>query len=213
MSDSIDSIERAERVVLVPSEFSGKRFDVALSTLFPEFSRSRLQQWIKEGNATLNGKTARPRDPVSEEDEIRFSPVAEEEVVWEAENIPLQIAHEDDAILVVNKSAGMVVHPAAGNWSGTLVNALLHHEPKLAELPRAGIVHRLDKETSGLLVVAKTLEAHTSLVRQLQARTMKREYRAVVYGVMTAGGNVDAPIGRHPRERKKMAIVETGNRR
>ncbi|MBC8519075.1 MAG: 23S rRNA pseudouridine(1911/1915/1917) synthase RluD [Gammaproteobacteria bacterium] len=194
----------------IPEELSGKRFDVALATLFPEFSRSRLQSWIRSGDALIDGEKRRPRDSVATGEEVRLQAEREEEVQWVAEPIPLNILHEDDSIIFVDKPAGMVVHPAVGNWGGTLVNALLHHDKTLAEVPRAGIVHRLDKDTSGVLVVAKTLEAHTDLVRQLQERSMSREYQAICKGVMTAGGTVDAPIGRHRVDRKKMAVVENG---
>ncbi len=194
----------------IPEEHAGKRFDVALAALFPDFSRSRLQSWIRSGDALIQGEKRRPRDSVAEGEEVRLQIEREEEVQWGAEDIPLNILYEDEALLFIDKSAGMVVHPAAGNWSGTLVNALLHHDPALAEVPRAGIVHRLDKDTSGVLVVARTLQSHTHLVRQLQERAMSREYQAICKGVMTAGGTVDAPIGRHRVDRKKMAVTEGG---
>ncbi len=194
----------------IPETLSGKRFDVALAKLFPEFSRSRLQSWIRSGGALIAGERRRPRDSVKEGEEVVLEVEREEEVQWEAEDIPLNILHEDDSLLFIDKPAGMVVHPAVGNWKGTLVNALLHHDSTLAEVPRAGIVHRLDKDTSGVLAVAKTLEAHTHLVRQLQERAMQREYQAICKGVMTAGGTVDAPIGRHRVDRKKMAVTEGG---
>ncbi|MBT7307067.1 MAG: 23S rRNA pseudouridine(1911/1915/1917) synthase RluD [Gammaproteobacteria bacterium] len=206
--ESREGVEKSEKVI--PEALAGKRFDVALATLFPEFSRSRLQSWIKSGDALIDGEQRRPRDPVSAGERVTLEAEQEVAVVWGGEEIPLSILYEDEAILLVDKPPGMVVHPAAGNWSGTLVNGLLHHEPKLSELPRAGIVHRLDKDTSGVLVVAKSLEAHTHLVRQLQARTMDREYQAICKGVMTAGGVVDAPIGRHRVDRKKMAVSENG---
>ncbi len=202
--------ELSTTTVTIPAELSGKRFDVALAALCPEFSRSRLQSWIKAGDAQINGEQRRPRDPVAEGELVTLRTGPEEVVQWQPEAIPLNILYEDEAILFVDKVAGMVVHPAAGNWSGTLVNALLHHDPALAEVPRAGIVHRLDKDTSGVLVVAKTLEAHNHLVRQLQDRAMEREYQAICKGVMTAGGMVDEPIGRHRVDRKKMAVTESG---
>lgn len=202
--------DSAGAVVAIPPELAGKRFDVALATLYPEFSRSRLQSWIKSGDALIAGEQRRPKDPVSEGEVVTLDAEPEEVVQWQPEAIPLNILYEDEALLFIDKAAGMVVHPAVGNWQGTLVNALLHHAPALAEVPRAGIVHRLDKDTSGVLVVAKTLEAHTHLVRQLQDRAMAREYRAISKGVMTAGGTVDEPIGRHKVDRKKMAVALNG---
>ncbi|MCG8427321.1 MAG: 23S rRNA pseudouridine(1911/1915/1917) synthase RluD, partial [Chromatiales bacterium] len=189
---------------------AGKRLDQVLPLLFPDFSRSRLQQWIKEGLVTVDGQCHRPRDKVVGGERVTLEVVLEEQVECKPQPLDLAIIHEDDQILVINKPAGLVVHPAAGNPDGTLQNGLLHHEPNLIQLPRAGIVHRLDKETSGLLVVAKTPGAHKSLIEQLQAREIKREYRAVVTGVMTAGGMVDEPIGRHPSQRTKMAVVRSG---
>lgn len=202
--------ENSSGALTIPADLAGKRFDVALATLFPEFSRSRLQSWIKSGDALVAGEKRRPRDPVAEGEVVTLLVEPEEEVQWQPEPIPLNILYEDEMILFIDKPAGLVVHPGAGNWSGTLVNALLHHEPRLAEVPRAGIVHRLDKDTSGVLVVAKTLEAHTHLVRQLQDRAMAREYHAISKGVMTAGGTVDEPIGRHKADRKKMAVNFNG---
>ncbi len=199
-----------ETEIEIPQELEGKRFDVALATLYPEYSRSRLQSWIKSGDAQIAGEQRRPRDPVATGERVTLKAEPEEVVQWQAEAIPLNILYEDESLLLIDKPAGMVVHPAVGNWGGTLVNALLHHDPSLNEVPRAGIVHRLDKETSGVLVVARTLEAHTHLVRQLQERSMAREYQAICKGVMTAGGTVDAPIGRHRVDRKKMAVTEAG---
>lgn len=196
--------------VAIPEALAGKRFDVALATLFPEFSRSRLKGWIQSGDALIDGEQRRPKDPVATGEVVTLQAEPDEVVQWQPEPISLDILHEDEAILFINKPAGLVVHPGAGNWSGTLVNALLHHDPALAEVPRAGIVHRLDKDTSGILVVAKTLEAHTHLVRQLQDRAMAREYQAISKGVMTAGGTVDEPIGRHKVDRKKMAVSLNG---
>jgi 23S rRNA pseudouridine1911/1915/1917 synthase len=194
----------------ISPELAGKRFDVALAALCPEFSRSRLQSWIKSGDARIDGEQRRPKDPVAAGEVVTLQVEPEEEVTWQPEPIPLHILYEDEALLFIDKPAGLVVHPAAGNWSGTLLNALLHHAPALSEVPRAGIVHRLDKDTSGVLVVAKTLEAHTHLVRQLQQRAMEREYQAISKGVMTAGGTVDEPIGRHKSDRKKMAVHYNG---
>lgn len=203
--------EAARRLAAtVPAAAAGRRLDQVLVELFPDYSRSRLQDWIKTGRVTVNGRTTRPRDKVWDGDQIALEAAEAAEPVWAGEAIPLEIVHEDAHILVVDKPAGLVVHPAAGNWDGTLVNALLHYAPELAELPRAGVVHRLDKDTSGLLVVARSLAAHKSLVAQLQARTVKREYDAIATGVMTAGGTVAAPIGRHPVDRKRMAVTEGG---
>ncbi len=195
---------------LVPEEAAGKRLDQVLAELFPDYSRSRLQQWVKGGQVLVDGRQPRPRDKVWGGEQVAVSAMVEVETDWQGEAIPLDIVYEDEALLVLNKPPGMVVHPAAGNREGTLVNALLHYAPELQHVPRAGIVHRLDKDTSGLLVVARTLESHTALVAQLQARSVSREYQAVVMGVLTAGGTVDAPIGRHPVQRKRMAVVESG---
>ena len=194
----------------IPSELGGQRFDQALAQLFPEYSRSRLSQWIKDGHALLDSAPVRPRDPVMAGQRVSLTVVEEplSEVV--PEDLPLDIVYEDAALIVVNKPAGLVVHPGAGNRAGTLQNALLHHAPELAHVPRCGIVHRLDKDTSGLLVVARTLESHTRLVSALQAREFEREYIAVVNGVMTGGGTVDAPLGRHATDRLRMSVREGG---
>lgn len=195
----------------VPEALAGLRLDQALAQMFPEHSRSRLQKWLREGYVRLDSREAKSKQKIwgGEHVEILPQPGAAEGAL-RAERIPLEIVYEDDAVLVVNKPAGLVVHPGSGNWRGTLLNALLHHSPRLAEIPRAGIVHRLDKDTSGLLVVAKTLQAQTNLVRQLQARTVKREYLAVVHGVVRAGGEIAAPVGRDPRRRTRMAVVDSG---
>jgi len=184
--------------LVIPQNLGGLRLDQALQRLMPEHSRSRLQSWIKEGLVTVEGEAVTSKLKVWGGEQLVVMPKAlPEQTSFAAEDIALDVIHEDDHILVINKPAGLVVHPAAGNWEGTLLNALLHHAPHLRELPRAGIVHRLDKDTSGLLVVAKTLEAQTSLVRQLQARTVKREYRTIVWGQVWRNGTVDQPIGRH----------------
>jgi 23S rRNA pseudouridine1911/1915/1917 synthase len=210
-SDNNSSAEEERRLQAeVPVEQAGRRLDQVLAELFPDYSRSRLQQWVKEGSVTVDGKTLRPRDKLLGGERIELIPRLEADTSFEPEPIALDIVYEDTAILVLNKPAGLVVHPAAGNWQGTLLNALLHHFPGIAVVPRAGIVHRLDKSTTGLLVVAKTIEAQTSLVEQLQARSFTREYDAVVNGVLTGGGTVDAPIGRHPVDRKRMAVVRNG---
>lgn len=196
----------------IPEARAGERLDRALADLFPDFSRSRLQKWLKAGAVRVDGAVPRPRDPVAGGERVVIRAELEADGPVEAEPIPLRVVHEDDSILVVDKPANLVVHPGAGNRDGTLQNALLHHDPALAAVPRAGIVHRLDRETSGLMVIARTLAAHKALVEQLQARSVGREYLALVAGTFTAGGRVDAPIGRHPRERTRMAVREGGRR-
>ncbi|WP_172962255.1 23S rRNA pseudouridine(1911/1915/1917) synthase RluD [Hydrocarboniclastica marina] len=194
----------------VPAELSEKRLDQAVADLLPEHSRARIQGWIKNEQLRVNGKACKPREKVRMGDSIDIDAIVSGEARWEAQQIELDILYEDEHLIVLNKPAGLVVHPAAGHASGTLVNALLNHAPELDHIPRAGVVHRLDKDTSGVMVVARSLVAHTYLVNQLQARTMGREYAAVVVGAMTGGGVVDAPIGRHPHQRKKMAVVPGG---
>ena len=195
---------------VVPPDLSDRRLDQAAAALMPGHSRSRLQGWIKDGTLTVNGEARKPRDKVILDDVIELDAEPEVQVSWEAEDIELDIVYEDEHLMVINKPAGLVVHPAAGHAAGTLVNAVLSYAPEVENLPRAGIVHRLDKDTSGIMVVARSLIAHTSLVDQLQTRTMGREYDAVVVGTLTGGATIDAPIGRHPRERKKMAVVSSG---
>jgi 23S rRNA pseudouridine1911/1915/1917 synthase len=193
------------------SEFAGMRLDQVLAKLLPEYSRNRLQDWVSQDQVKVNGLAATIKQKIWGGEKIEVMPQsAPSEQPHQAENIALNIMFEDDSILILNKPAGLVVHPGSGNWEGTLLNALLHHAPQLSEIPRAGIVHRLDKDTSGLLVVAKTLIAQTALVRQLQARTVHREYYALVYGDVERNSTVDAPLGRHPTQRTKMAIVEDG---
>lgn len=195
----------------IPPELAGSRFDQALQKLLPEYSRSRLQEWIKQEYIKLDGRTATVKQTIWGGESVSVEPQpSPEECAFIAEDIALDIVYEDEALLVIDKPAGLVVHPGSGNWQGTLLNALLHHAPQLAGIPRAGIVHRLDKDTSGLLVVAKTLTAQTDLVRQLQARSAKREYLAIVQGLVSSEGEVDAPLGRHPTQRTKMAIVPHG---
>lgn len=190
----------------VPEAMAGRRLDQALAALFPDFSRTRLQRWIRNEKVLVDGRTMRPKDPIEGGEWITVDADAEPVTESEAQDIPLEIHYQDEALLIINKPAGLVIHPAAGNRDGTLQNALLHFDPDLDKLPRAGIVHRLDKETSGLLMIARTLQAHRSLVAQLQARTVGREYAAIVQGAMTSGGTVDAPIGRHPVDRKRFAV-------
>ena len=194
----------------IPPELAGERFDKALARMFPEYSRSRLQDWILRGLATVDSQTLRPRDAVRAGQTVMLTPEASIAVESLPQPMELDIAFENDALLIVNKPAGLVVHPGAGNLHGTLMNGLLHRVPALAELPRAGIVHRLDKDTSGLLLVAKTLQAHTALVRLMSERAISRHYRAVCCGVLTGGGTIDAPIGRHPVDRLKMSVREDG---
>lgn len=189
-------------------ESYGQRLDQVAVDLLPEYSRSRLQQWIKQGKILLNGAISKPKTKVSGGETLQVTIELEQQGEWTAENIPLDIIFEDDSILLINKPVGLVVHPAAGNYTGTLLNALLYHCPELINIPRAGIVHRLDKDTSGLLVVAKTLPAQTHLVKQLQNRAFEREYEAIVYGEMIGGGTVNAAIGRHPVHRVKMAVMK-----
>ncbi|MDS4031349.1 MAG: 23S rRNA pseudouridine(1911/1915/1917) synthase RluD [Candidatus Contendobacter sp.] len=194
----------------IPVDHAGMRLDQALAAILPAYSRSRLQQWLKTGQLRVNGCVWRPRDVVAGGETVSGELVLETETAATAQDIPLDIRHEDADLLVLDKPAGLVAHPAAGNRDGTLVNALLHHAPELATLPRAGLVHRLDKDTTGLLVVARGLRAHTALVEQLQARRIEREYLAVVNGVPVAGGTVDAPVGRHPVDRQRMAVTPGG---
>ncbi len=195
----------------IPPELAGLRLDQALQQLLPDYSRSRLQSWIKDKKIALDGRFVTPRQAVWGGESVRVEPVLRpDETAFAPEDIALDIVYEDEALLVVNKPAGLVVHPGSGNWQGTMLNALLHHAPQLAGIPRAGIVHRLDKDTSGLLVVAKTLTAQTDLVRQLQARSVKRDYLAVVQGIVARDGSVEAPLGRHPVQRIKMAVVRGG---
>ena len=195
----------------VPADCAGMRFDQALARMFPEHSRSRLAAWVKDGQVKLDHAAVDAKRKVWGGERVSLAlPPEARDAVAQAESIELDIVHEDAALLVLNKPAGLVVHPGSGNWQGTLLNGLLHHHPPLAAIPRAGIVHRLDKDTSGLLVVAKTLEAQTDLVRQLQARTVVREYLALVHGAVARDGSVDAPIGRHQTQRTRMAVTEHG---
>jgi len=194
----------------IPDELAGQRLDQALAQMFPEYSRSRLKAWLLGGSVLVDGRLWRPRDRVSGGETVVVQSVVEVAVRDEAEAIPLDVVFEDDWLLVVNKPEGLVVHPGAGNISGTLMNGLLHHAPSLEQLPRAGIIHRIDKDTSGLLLVAKTLPAHTALVRRLANREISRQYLAICNGVLTGGGTIDAPIARHPVDRTRMAVRENG---
>lgn len=191
-------------------EHVGKRIDQVATELFGGFSRARLQEWIKSGDLTVNGATVKTKQKLVGSELLELDTVLLPEIEDEAEPITIKVIYEDEELLVIDKPTGLVVHPAAGHAAGTLLNGLLHHNATQANLPRAGIVHRLDRDTTGLMVVAKTLEAHASLVAQLQDRSLYREYEAVVQGVMTGGGKVDEPIGRHPSDRKRMAVLATG---
>ncbi|HSX19993.1 MAG TPA: 23S rRNA pseudouridine(1911/1915/1917) synthase RluD [Gammaproteobacteria bacterium] len=194
----------------IQPEFAGCRLDQALAQLFPEYSRERLKTWVLEGYCKVDGSVLRPKDKVVGGEQVTIEANVLEAVTWQGEDLPLDIVYEDEDLLVINKAANVVVHPAAGNPAGTLVNALLNYVPELSNIPRAGIVHRLDKDTTGLLVVARTLPAHTSLVEQMQERSISRIYEAVVHGIFLAGSTIDCPMGRHPRDRKKMAVVSDG---
>lgn len=205
MSDTIELED------LIPEDMNGLRLDQALARLLPDYSRGQITKWIKAGWVQVDNRIMRPRDSVHGGEQVHIRARLEvQDASWIAQPIKLNIVHEDEDIIIINKPAGMVVHPGAGNREGTLVNALLAHAPQLANIPRAGIVHRIDKGTTGLLMIAKSLQAHNSLVSQLQARSVLREYQAVVVGVLTAGGTVDAPIGRHHVDRKRMTVSQTG---
>ncbi len=197
-------------IARVPSEAAGQRFDQVLANLFPDYSRSLLSRWIKSGQALLDGREVRPSHSVSGHEQVELRAEAQRQGRDLPQAIELNLLYQDEDVLVIDKPAGRVVHPGAGNRDGTLVNALLHFDPELDRLPRAGIVHRLDKDTSGVMMVARSLRAHTRLVEQLSERTVSRQYLAVVRGTLVAGGTVDAPIDRHRGDRLKMAVVGGG---
>lgn len=205
-----DHEEITPRTARVPEAAAGRRFDAVLAELFPEYSRSRLSEWIKSGDALLDGRTLRPRDAVRGGETVSLAVVLDVQTDALPEDIPLDVLYEDADVIVIDKPAGLVVHPGAGNPTGTLVNALLHRDPGLAALPRAGIVHRLDKDTSGVMVVARSLPAHAALVAQLSARDVHRQYLAIVVGALVSGGTANLPIDRHPRDRIKMGVREDG---
>ncbi|MGI9248597.1 MAG: 23S rRNA pseudouridine(1911/1915/1917) synthase RluD [Woeseiaceae bacterium] len=194
----------------IPADLAGLRLDQALARMFPEYSRSRLKEWLLAGAITLDSEPKRPRDAVLGGEIVTLEPQVEASVRAEPEPIALAVVFEDEDLLVVNKPAGLVVHPGAGNPAGTLMNGLLHHAPSLEQVPRAGIIHRIDKETSGLLLVAKTVQAHTALVRLLADREISRNYLAVCNGVLTGGGTINEPIARHPVDRKRMSVRQNG---
>lgn len=196
------------RTAVVPLSIAGQRFDQGAAELFPDYSRSRLSRWIKSGELTLDGAQVPPRQLLQGGEVLRLDAELEQEVGSMPEDIALDIVHEDADLLVVNKPAGLVVHPGAGNPAGTMLNALLHHDASLAQLPRAGIVHRLDKDTSGLLVVARSLPAHAALVDLLSRHAVEREYEAVVVGTLVAGGTVSAPIGRSRGDRLRQTVCD-----
>ena len=199
-----------KQILTIPEELAGLRLDQALARMFPDYSRSRLKEWLLAGAIKVEGGPKRPRDAVSGGETVELEPVVESEVRAEPEPITLDVVYEDEDLLVVNKPAGLVVHPGAGNPGGTLMNGLLHHAPELEQVPRAGIIHRIDKDTTGLLLIAKTLPAHTALVRQLAEREIARNYLAVCNGVLTGGGTINEPIGRHPVDRKRMSVQQDG---
>ncbi len=206
--DAASGVDLSPIVLNLTPEHCGQRLDKVIAGLVPQFSRSRIQLWFDGGHVKVDGKTARGKDTAYGDETVEIAPqAAPEDTAFAAEPMELNIVHEDDDIIVINKPAGLVVHPGAGNWTGTLLNGLLHHCPQLVGVPRAGIVHRLDKDTSGLMVVGKTLAAQTDLVRQLQARTVKREYFALVWGTPRLSGTIDNAIGRDPRDRVKMAVL------
>ncbi len=196
--------------IIIPDRLIGKRIDSAMAQMLPDYSRSKITSWVRSGGALIDGKSFKPKDKILGGEIVILSIKAEKTNEWQGEDIPIEVAYEDDDIIVVNKPVGLVTHPGAGNWTGTLANALLYYDPDLATLDRAGIVHRLDKNTSGLMVVARSELAQKNLVEQLQTHTVSREYSAIVYGYMISGGTVDAPIGRDSKDRIKQAVTDSG---
>lgn len=196
--------------IVIPEKFKGKRLDLALSKLFPEHSRSRIQSWIKAGEVEVNNSKYKQRNVVNSGDIIKINTTLKSIDKHQAEHIDLDVIHEDKAIIILNKPAGLVVHPGAGNQKHTLVNALLHFDEKLDVLPRAGIIHRLDKDTTGIMIIARTIESYTYLVNELQKRNIKRNYKAIICGQLVAGGVIENKIGRHPVHRTKMAVTDKG---
>lgn len=199
-----------KQTIIIPETYTNERLDQVLAKLLPEYSRTQIQNWIESGAVLLNGALVKAKIKVKGGETVTLEATVKPQPQWEAQAIPLTIVYEDDALIIVNKPAGLTVHPGAGNADRTLLNALLYHAPQLQHLPRAGILHRLDKDTSGLLVIAKTAPALKNLSQQLKKHTLLREYQAIVYGRLISGGIVNAPIDRHPIQRKRMAIVDTG---
>jgi 23S rRNA pseudouridine1911/1915/1917 synthase len=196
--------------IIIPERMSGDRLDVALSEMLPDYSRSKITAWIKSGDALINNKAFKPKDKVNGSQIVMLSLNKKQNNDWLAENIALNVVFEDEDIIIINKPFGLVTHPGAGNWNGTLANALLYYDPKLSKLDRAGIVHRLDKNTSGLMVIARNEKSQKYLVEQLQSHSVVREYSAIVYGHMISGGSVNDPIGRDPKDRIKQAVSSNG---
>ena len=196
--------------IIIPERMTGDRLDVALSEMLPDYSRSKITAWIKSGDALINNKAFKPKDKVNGSQIVMLSLNKKQNNDWSAENIALNIVFEDEDIIIINKPFGLVTHPGAGNWNGTLANALLYYDPELSKLDRAGIVHRLDKNTSGLMVIARNEKSQKYLVEQLQSHSVVREYSAIVYGHMISGGSVNDPIGRDPKDRIKQAVSSNG---
>ena len=196
--------------IIIPERMTGDRLDVALSEMLPDYSRSKITAWIKSGDALINNKAFKPKDKVKGSQVVMLSLNKKQNNDWSAENIALNIVFEDEDIIIINKPFGLVTHPGAGNWNGTLANALLYYDPELSKLDRAGIVHRLDKNTSGLMVIARNEKSQKYLVEQLQSHSVVREYSAIVYGHMISGGSVNDPIGRDPKDRIKQAVSSNG---
>ena len=203
-------MKKIQLEIVIPEKFKGKRLDLALSKLFPEHSRSRIQSWIKAGEVEVNNSKYKQRNVVNSGDIIKINTTLKSIDKHQAEHIDLDVIHEDKAIIILNKPAGLVVHPGAGNQKHTLVNALLHFDEKLDVLPRAGIIHRLDKNTTGIMIIARTIESYTYLVNELQKRKIKRNYKAIICGQLVAGGVIENKIGRHPVHRTKMAVTDKG---
>ena len=202
--------EFMSQIITIPDECAALRLDQALAKLLPTYSRTQIKEWIDAGSVQINGQAVKAKTKVLGGEVVSLVVTLKPKPQWEAQSIPLSIVYEDDALIIINKPAGLVVHPGAGNMNSTLLNALLHHAPCLQDLPRAGILHRIDKNTTGLLAIAKTQAALRHLSQQLKHHEMHREYQAIVYGDMISGGRVDAPMGRHPHQRKRMAVVEDG---
>ena len=202
--------KKIQQNVIAPETLAGKRLDQCLSNIFPDYSRSQLQKWLKQGSILMNGQIKKAKDKIIGGEQIILNATLEEQNHWQSEDIPLNIIHEDEDLIVINKPSGLTVHPGAGNLSGTLANALLAHNLDFQTVPRAGIVHRLDKDTSGIMVAAKNLKAHASLVNQISKRQIKREYEAIITGYITVGGTIKTKISRNPHDRLKMAVTATG---